>query len=922
MHVATKLKTLELSRVSAETFAEKWKSYTDEKQHARGFWSDFFTTLCGVDDQEEAGIEYEKRVKSTISGNQEYIDVYWKNVALIEHKSAGENLDKAELQARGYWLSLAPGYRPKTIIISDFHNFRIVDVALNKVHEFPLSKLPENIHRFEAIISGNRTKISEEEITVDQQAAKLMANLYLELESHGFEGHETSVFLVRLLFLLFGDDTGMWSKNLFLKLVMDTKEDGSDVGPTFDKLYEVLNTAPEKRAKNLPPGIKEFPYVNGNIFAEKIAVIDFNKKMRKALVEVANYDWTTINPTIFGSLFQLIKNKEARRELGEHYTSEENINKIIYPLFLDELQEKLAAAWDNKKELKKLRQDLTKIKIFDPACGCGNFLVVSYRHLRQLELELIVRLNNLEGTENIMQLDGSMGLSISLKQFYGIEIEEWPTQVARMALFLTDHQENIKLERITGLTPKRFPISESANIFNINSITSNWNELLEINDQTFILGNPPFIGMSLMTKEQQADRDSIFAEFDGESSRTGRLDYVTSWYAKCISILKDKKTKCAFVSTNSITQGEQARSLGPFFVNTGFEIDFAYPTFSWTSNSTGAAAVHVVIIGFSRKFNGKSKKRIYQVKNDSNSINIIEADHINFYLVSGSEIELVKRDRPLVPNLPDCTKGSQPTDGGNLFYSDKDARNAFNDPIVSKYLRRFIGATELLYNEERYCLWLIDSEPNEIKKSKDIMNRLEEVRKIRLKSPTQSVRVQASTPGLFTQIRQPIDQYFALPNVSSEKREYIPGSFFTPDNVAGNGVLTFPKAPLWLFGFLQSKLFTSWVETFSGRLESRFQIHPAIVYFTFPFVVPDNKTITDIEVLSSAVLEARSFHSNSNLATLYDPLAMPQNLRKAHDSLDKYMDGLYSSKKLMNNSDRIAVLIEKYLQIIKSDQIL
>ena len=325
-------KSPELSRNAAVAFSDKWKSYTDEKQHARGFWSDFFVTLCGVEDQEDAGIEYEKRVKSTISGNQEYIDVYWKNVALIEHKSAGENLDKAELQARGYWLSLAPGYRPKTIIISDFHNFRIVDVALNKTHEFPLSKLPENIHRFEAIISGNRTKISEEEITVDQQAAKLMANLYLELEAHGFEGHETSIFLVRLLFLLFGDDTGMWSKNLFLKLVMETKEDGSDVGPIFDTLFEVLNTVDNKRSENLEAKIKDFPYVNGNIFAEKISIIDFNKKMRKALVEVANYDWTTINPTIFGSLFQLIKNKEARRELGEHYTSEENINKIVYPL--------------------------------------------------------------------------------------------------------------------------------------------------------------------------------------------------------------------------------------------------------------------------------------------------------------------------------------------------------------------------------------------------------------------------------------------------------------------------------------------------------------------------------------------------------------------------------------------------------------
>ena len=472
--MASDLKPPELSRNAAEAFADKWKSHTDEKQHARGFWSDFFRTLCGVDDEEIAGIEYEKRVKSTISGNQEYIDVYWKNVALIEHKSAGENLDKAELQARGYWLNLPPGYRPKTIVISDFLNFRLIDVALNRTYDFPLSKLPDNIHRFEAIISGNRTRISEEEITVDQEAAKLMANLYLALEDHGFEGHETSIFLIRILFLLFGDDTGMWEKNTFLKLVMETKEDGSDIGSKLDALYDVLNTPPEKRSKELGSELAQFPYVNGGIFSEKISVIEFNKKMRVALVDVANYDWTTINPTIFGSLFQLIKNKEARRELGEHYTSEENINKIVYPLFLEELQRRLAAAWDSKKELKKLRLDLAKIKIFDPACGCGNFLVVSYRHLRQLELELIVRLNNLEGTQDSIQLEGSMGLSISLNQFYGIEIEEWPAQVARVALFLTDHQENLKLARITGETQNRFPITDSATIIQGKALLLNW----------------------------------------------------------------------------------------------------------------------------------------------------------------------------------------------------------------------------------------------------------------------------------------------------------------------------------------------------------------------------------------------------------------------------------------------------------------
>ena len=913
-------KTPELSQSAAAAFAERWKGVTEEKQYADSFWSDFFRTLCGVEDEIVAGIERQKRVKSSISGNQEYIDVYWKNVALIEHKSAGLNLDKAELQARGYWLSLPPGYRPKTIIISDFKTFRLIDVALNRTHEFPLSRLPENIHRFEAIISGNRTRISQEEITVDQEAARLMANLYLELEFHGFEGHETSVFLIRLLFLLFGDDTGMWTKNAFLNLVMETKEDGSDVGSKFDILFEILNTVEDKRSKELQVELNVFPYVNGGIFAEKISTIDFNKKMRVALVEVANYDWTTINPTIFGSLFQLIKNKEARRELGEHYTSEENINKIVYPLFLEELQERLASAWDNKKELKKLRQDLAKIKIFDPACGCGNFLVVSYRHLRQLELELIVRLNNLEGIQDSMQLDGSMGLSITLSQFYGIEIEEWPAQVARMALFLTDHQENLRLERITGATPNRFPIKDYANILNENALRVDWNELLSFDEMTFILGNPPFIGMSLMTEEQQKDRNSTFQMFEEESTRTGRLDFVTSWYAKTIATLLEKNVKCAFVSTNSICQGEQARTMGPFFVNTGFEIDFAYPTFTWTSDSSNAAAVHVVIIGFSSKSDGK-KKKLYFVNDEDSSVKSQDVEHINFYLADGPDIELVKRKSPIVFGLPDCTKGNQPTDGGNLFFTGEDLAAAKQDEVAARYLRRFYGARELLYDDERYCLWLVDAKPQEIKSSAPILSRLKLVAKMRQESPTESVREQATTPGLFTQIRQPASSYFALPKVSSERREYIPGRFLNPEDIAGDGILTFPNAPLWLFGFLQSKAFTSWVATFSGRLKSDYQILPAIVYFTFPFIVPNEAQKIELEGLCNQVLKAREENAGANLADMYDPLTMPANLRKAHVALDKYIDSLYGNSGRVSSAERLNLLIAKYNEILASERL-
>jgi hypothetical protein len=908
--MATELKSPELSRNAAAAFADKWKSYTDEKQHARGFWSDFFRALCGVDDEEIAGIEYEKRVKSTISGNQEYIDVYWKNVAVIEHKSAGENLDKAELQARGYWLSLPPGYRPKTIIISDFLNFRLIDVALNRTHDFPLSRLPENIHRFEAIISGNRTRISEEEITVDQEAAKLMANLYLELESHGFEGHETSIFLIRILFLLFGDDTGMWSKNSFLKLVMGTKEDGSDIGSKLNNLFNVLNIPSEKRSKDLGDELKNFPYVNGGIFAEKISVIDFNKKMRVALVDVANYNWTTINPTIFGSLFQLIKSKDERAALGEHYTSEENINKIVYPLFLDTYQERLAAAWDNKKDLKKLRQDLSKLKIFDPACGCGNFLVVAYRHLRQLELELIVRLSNLEGKQDAMQLDGSMGLSITLNQFYGIEIEEWPSRIAAMALFLTDHQENLKLERITGATPNRFPIQDMAHILNENALTTSWDDILDFDESTYILGNPPFIGTYLMSKEQKSDTNEVWQGADAG----GRLDFVCNWFLLASKQIAEHGARAALVATNSIAQGVQPATLWNELKKYDIEIDFAHQAFRWSNEASGVAAVHVVIIGFSKKVVKKVLRRLWVYPDIKAAPELFEVEQINSYLVDAPEVSIDSRSKPLNTDVSPMLKGSGPTDGG--FLSDISVEEADEirrtDAIASKYLRRFIGARELIHNDERWCLWLADASPADLRNSKVIASRLSSVKEMRLASKKAATRELAKTPHLFEHNVQPDSPYVAVPRHSSEDRDYVPMSFFGPSVIASDALSIIPNAPLWLFAILQSYAFNVWNKSISGRLESRVRISNTITYNNFPFPKLSDEEKAQLEKSAQLVLDLRLKHPEASLADLYDSLSMPPDLVKAHGMLDEQVNRLFNLPRHATEVEILRALILGY----------
>ena len=908
--MATELKTPELSRNAAAAFADKWKSYTDEKQHARGFWSDFFRALCGVDDEEIAGIEYEKRVKSTISGNQEYIDVYWKNVALIEHKSAGENLDKAELQARGYWLSLPPGYRPKTIIISDFLNFRLIDVALNRTHDFPLSKLPENIHRFEAIISGNRTRISEEEITVDQVAAKLMANLYLELEDHGFEGHETSIFLIRILFLLFGDDTGMWTKNTFLKLVMGTKEDGTDVGPKFDTLFEVLNTPEDKRTKGLGDEFKPFPYVNGGIFAEKISVIDFNKKMRVALVDVANYDWTTINPTIFGSLFQLIKNKEARRELGEHYTTEENINKIVYPLFLDELNERLAAAWDNKKELKKLRQDLAKIKIFDPACGCGNFLVVSYRHLRQLELELTVRLNNLEGNQDSQQLDGSMGLSINLNQLHGIEIEEWPAQVARMALFLTDHQENLKFERITGATPNRFPLKDAAHITHGNALTINWSDIIDINESTYLLGNPPFLGHISRSKEQTDELIQVWGRQD-----IGRLDYVTAWYKKASDALSHlKNARFAFVSTNSITQGEPVPALfGPLFA-AGWRIRFAHRTFAWSSESVGMAHVHCVIIGFDKEV---GPARLFTYTNIKSEPVEITAKNINGYLADGPNVLVEQTRNVLGYSLPQVSMGSMPRDGGHLLIdSETEYQEVMKDKVAAKYVRKYAMGNELINNIPRWCLWLEELEPGDINKSPQLKARLKAVSESRLQSSAESTRQMAQTPHLFGQRSQSKTPYLGIPKVFSESRRWATVALLPAEVIAGDKIYKCDDPDGFAFAIASSSMFITWQKSIGGRLKSDPSFSNTLVWNSLPLPAlgPDLKA--EIIQQGNEIIKVRDTFEGKSLADIYNPLGMSPSLIKAHENLDRLVDKAFGAMKaLSSNVERETLLFEQYLTL-------
>jgi len=905
-------------RADAAAFAARWADETDENAGAQTFWNEFLA-IFGVDRKRVA--VFEKRAKRLSTGGRGRIDVFWPGVLIAEHKSAGRDLDEAEAQALDYLESIEQEDFPGLLVVSDFARMRVTDLGGDQqAYEFPLTDLVKEIDRFGYLAgySGRQLRQAREH-EVDIAAARLMGSLYEKISATGFTEHETSVFLVRMLFILFGDDTGLWEKSLFLEfLETRTQSDGSDLGSQLALLFQTLDRPEDRRAPALDELLARFPYVNGGLFSDRLDIPSFDRNIRDVLIECCHIDWGSIVPAIFGSLFQAVKSKEDRRLLGEHYTTEQNILRAIGPLFLDDLRAEFEAGFHNVRRLNRLRDRLGQMRILDPACGCGNFLVIAYRELRNLELDIMVRLRELTGQDQLA-LDATMGLRVELSQFYGIELEEWPARIAETALFLIDHQCNQVLARTFGQAPDRLPVSIAADIRVGNALEMDWNDVLPASDDVYVVGNPPFIGMSLLTPEQQADNRRVFAEIDTFGLKTGRLDYVACWYAKAIGYLKGTTGCCAFVSTNSITQGEQARTMVPILTKSGYEIDFAHRTFRWTSEAPSAAAVHVVIVGFSPGGQAK-KKRLFDYPDIKGEPKEIPAKHINFYLVDGPDIAPAKRNTALLPGLPDCTKGSQPTDGGNLFVQPAELPKVQGDEGAAKYLHRFIGASEMLNAIERWCFWLVDASPGEIRSSPLLRERLQKVAAMRRASPTASVQEQAATPGLFTQIRQPATKYLAMPKVSSAGRDYIPAAFFQPDVIAGDGVLTFPDCPLWVFSFLQSRAFTAWVDVFSGRLKSDYQILPGLTYFSFPFVMPEERDLAAIEEAANGVLAARASHPDSSLADLYDPLAMPRDLRVAHDRLDAAIDGLYGLKK-PTEAERLRALMARYEELTKETEL-
>jgi hypothetical protein len=907
---------LKLSRTAAADFAERWRNATDEKQQAQHFWQDFFRDVCQIPDLRAAGIEFEKRVTSSKKGTTTFIDVFWKDTFLAEHKSAGKDLDAAEAQAREYVVSLPPALRPPVIILSDFARFRIVDVLLNKSVEFTLDKLPDELDRIEAIIGHRTSGLTNVQVEADQKAAQLMADLYVQLENNRYEGHHASVFMVRILFCLFADDTRMWQTGIFEKLVKDSNVLGTDLGARLAALFEMLDTPRDERPSFIDPFISPFPYVNGGIFSERLPVVYFNTEMRNALLNCCAYDWSGINPTIFGALFQDIKSKDERRANGEHYTTEANIDKTIRPLFIDELHAKLETAWDNEGKLKELQRELGTYQVLDPACGCGNFLITTYKRLRQLELDIIVRIKQLEGTlGQTSLLDVAEDLFVRLEQLHGIEYVEWSAQIAKVAIYLTDHQENLKLETVLGVAANRFPLAHAANIVQGNALQIDWSSVCPIGDRTVIVGNPPFLGTTWQSDEQKADQDRIW----GGVSRSGALDYVTNWYLLAAEQIGSTKARAAFVSTNSVSQGQQAGIIWQELFSRGFEITFAHRTFVWESDASGKAAVHCVIIGFAYR-PSKAARALYYYSHERGAPVLRMVKNINPYLLDAPNVIITARSKPISEGLQPITNGSKPTDDGllsNLTPAEADAIRAI-DPIAAKYLRPIMGAQEFISGKERFCLWLAEVDPADLVNSTELKRRVSEVKAMRSASAKATTRRDAATPYLFQEIRQPTTDFIAVPEVSSQGRDYVPIGFFSPYHVPTNKLKYVPLGDLWLFAVLNSSVFNIWVKSVSMRLKSDYSISTELTYNNFPLPELTASQIGELRLAGQSILDARAKHPGASLAILNNPDAMPTDLIKAHRANDSSVLKVFGLSSQASEDEIMLKLLTLYTQMATS----
>lgn len=895
----------------AMQFSQEWADETRERSEGKSFWDEFFQVF-GI--RRRTVASFEEPVKK-LTGDWGFIDLFWPGMLLVEHKSRGKDLGQAESQAEDYIRALVNAGRadesPRYLMLSDFARLALHDLEEGTSIEFPLSDFHRHVYDF-AFIPGYKQHTLEDEDPVNIRAVEIMGDLHDALAERGYGGHDLERFLVRVLFCLFAEDTGIFERNLFTLYVENhTKPDGSDVGMHLNSLFEILNTPTDLRQSSLDESLSAFPYVNGGLFEERLNTPAFTTATRETLLRCTRFDWSQISPAVFGSLFQSVLEPKERRQVGAHYTSERDILKVVRSLFLDELRNEFNRIKTNKRRLAEFHKKLGNLKFLDPACGCGNFLVVTYRELRRLEIEVLLAMNgNKQGYTDIDLLS-----LMNVDAMHGIEINEFPVRIAEVALWLVDHQMNLKLSEAFGQYFVRLPLKKSPKILHGNALRTDWNSLLPAHKCNYILGNPPYVGKKTRTIEQQKDMQATFVNHPA----SGLLDYVCCWYKRAADYIAQTSIRVGFVSTNSITQGEQPGILWPeLFRQYGLKIHFAHRTFPWESEAKGKAHVHVVIIGFGVGDAGINKQ-IYEYEWDTDGketkecVSVASVRNISPYLVEGGDVVLKNRSKP-VCETPQMQFGNMPNDGGHLILTNRERRELLaQNSGLKPYIRPLLSAKEYLHGDKRWCLWLDDTCNKLIHATPLLKQRMEAVRRYRSQSKRETTRELAKYPMLFGEIRQPQSTYLLIPRHSAETREYIPLGFFKASTIVSDSCLFLPEADWYHFGVLSSEMHMAWVRQVCGRLESRFRYSVGLVYNNFPWPTqPTGKQLQAVKQKAKTLLKVRSTYHGVSLAELYTPSAMPPKLRRAHIELDRAVDKCYRAKPFACERERVEFLFARY----------
>lgn len=898
-------------RTRASAFALRWKDEVSEDAEAKTFWDEFLQVF-GVDRRRVA--TFEKQVAKA-GAKQGFIDLFWPGLLIVEHKSIGRDLDRAFTQAMDYFPGLKDHELPRYVIVSDFQRIRLHDLVDGTDVEIRLVELPERIDLF-GFISGYVPRKFRDEDPVNVKAAELMGRLHDAIKATGYEGHQLEVFLTRLLFCMFGDDTGIFNRDAFVSfLETKTRDDGMDVGPQLSFLFQILNTPLDKRPKNLDEEYQAFPYVNGNLFAEVLPTPSFDSTMRERLLECANFDWTFVSPAVFGAMFQGVMNDVERRNLGAHYTSEKNILKVVSGLFLDEIEEELNNARRSEHRLRALHDRISRMRFLDPACGCGNFLIVTYKELRRIEIEILQHLEALGKLSGKGQrfTDVSALSRLSVHSMFGIEIEEFPARIAEVALWLIDHIMNAELARTFGGYFVRLPLTDGPNILIADALETDWRTAIldtAPDAEWFILGNPPFVGSKMMSDAQRSTIKRLFGNIAG----SGVMDFVTGWYVKAAQAIQGTDIRCAFVSTNSISQGEQVGILWKHLVQKyDIKIHFAHRTFRWSNEAKGVAAVHCVIVGFG--FTDVQHHVLHEASPDGAIVQSV-VKRINGYLVEGPDVFIQPRNTPLC-DVPPIATGNKPIDGGHYLFTEAEMNEFLRqEPRAEALFRPWYGAVEYINGTPRWCLFLRDTTPETLRSMPLVIERVNRVREYRLQSDSVPTRKLASVPTRFHVENTPTTSYLVIPEVSSIRREYIPIGWFDCSFLSSNKLRVIESATLFHFAVLQSLMHMSWVRHVSGRLKSDYSYANSVAYNAFPWPTSHIElVIAECIECARKVLDVRARYDKASLADLYDPVAMPPDLRKAHDALDKAVDQCYRKEPFTSERERVEFLFALYRKL-------